>query len=331
MMPIFKKRQATPTATVPIDPDFGDPELARMRQALAAGDWPTASGILERAGGPDDLAAFVDVARSVPGCEAWLPDVIRADLQSTLPLLLYGARVTGWAWDARTGALAEYVSQDQFQVFWERLAIAEDSLQGVVRREPHNATAWYELVIVARGLELGTDEARRRFDEVVARHPEHIRAHQQMLQQLCLKWGGSHEAMHAFARNAMLGAPEGSPLGHLVAIAHLEHWLYLTRDKPANRYLRSRDVLASLHEAANRSVRHPGYRRQRDWPSFHNIFAMAFALAGDRHAAAEQFDIIGDLVTEWPWEYLDRDPGRKFRELRDDAYANRGWARTSRS
>lgn len=330
-MPIFGKRQKASTATVPIDPDFGDPELARLRQVMAAEDWPAALSIFAGAAGSDDLAAFVDIASSAPGCEAWLPDVIRADLKATMPLLVYGARAIGWAWDARTGAPAKDVSRDQFALFFERLRIAEDSLQGVVRREPHNTTAWYELVIVAQGLELGIGEARRRFDEVVARHPEHVRAHQQMLQQLCRKWGGSHEAMHAFAHDAMVGAPEGSPLGHLVAVAHLEHWLSLSMGK-ASRYLQSRKVVASLHEAADRSVRHPDYRRQRDWPWFHNVFAMAFALVGDRRCAAEQFDVIGDLATQWPWEYLDgRDPGRKFYALRDKAYHKLRWSRPSKS
>ncbi len=328
-MPIFARKPKSPTApaTVPIDPAFGDPELARLRHAMSIGDWPSARAILDSAGDPDDLATLIDVAASVPGCEEWLPEVVRADLQATLPLLLYGTRAIAWAWEARTGLLAKHVSRDQFALFFERLRIAEDGLQGVVRREPDNTTARYELVIVARGLQLGVDDTRQRFDQVISRHPGHVRAHQQMLQQLCLKWDGSHEAMHAFARDAMLRAPAGSPLGHLVAIAHLEHWAYLTRDKPANRYLRSREVLASLHEAANRSVRHPDYRPQRDWPVVHNVFALVFSLAGDRQAAAEQFDLIGDLATEFPWQYLDgRDPGRRFRALRDEVYSNRGWS-----
>ena len=325
-MPIFgrKPKPATTAATVPIDPAFGDPELARLRQAMTDADWPTVRAVFDGAADPDDQATFVDVARHVPGSEEWLPDVVRANLDDTLPLLLYGARVTAWAWEARTGLLPEYVSRDQFEVFFERLRIAEDALQEVVRREPDNTAAWHQLVITARGLELGTDEARRRFDEVVARHPWHIRAHQQMLQQLCLKWFGSHEAMHAFARDAMLAAPAGSALGHLVAVAHLEHWAYLAREKPTNRYLRSREVLASLHEAADRSVRHPDYRPRRDWPEISNAFAMAFSLAGDRRAAAEQFEVIGDLATQWPWLYLDgEDPGRAFCARRQEADAGR--------
>jgi hypothetical protein len=321
-MPIFSRKQRSDASTTAPDPTFGDPDLAGLRQAMTAGDWRTARALFGRAHDPEDLATFVDLAASVPGSEEWLPEVVRAEIQDTLPLLVYGARGIIWAWEARSAKLARYVSKDQFQLFFERLQVAEDSLQGVVRREPDNVAGWYQLIIVARGLQLGLDEAGRRFEQVVARSPGHVHAHRVMLQQLCLKWGGSHEAMHAFARDAMLRAPAGSPLGELVATAHLEHWIYLMRDKPMNRYLRSKEVLASLHEAADRSVRHPSYRPRRDWPNTHNMFALVFSLAGDRGAAAEQFKVIGDRATEFPWNYLG-DPGREFSKRRDGALP--GW------
>jgi hypothetical protein len=314
-MPIFGRKPTSQRApkTVPIDPTFGDPDLTRLRQAMAAADWPTARAMFGHARDADDLATFVDVAANVPGSEQWLPEFVRAEVHDTLPLLVYGARSIRWAWDARTGKRAKYVSQEQFQLFFERLGIAEDSLQGVVRREPDNVTAWCQLVILALGLQLDIDEAMRRFGEVVRRYPGHIGAHRVMLQKLCRKWGGSHEAMHSFAREAMLSAPAGSPLGELVATAHFEHWVDLASDRLVSHYLRSKEVLASLHEAADRSVRHPDYRPRRDWPQVHNVFALVFSLAGDRDAAAEQFRVIGDLATEFPWAYLDAgDPGREF-------------------
>jgi hypothetical protein len=97
-------------------------------------------------------------------------------------------------------------------------------LQAVIRREPDNIAAWYQAVITARGLEMGLEVSKRRFEEVVRRAPQHRRAHVMRLQQLCRKWGGSNAAMHDFARDAMLAAPAGSPLGYLVADAHLEEW-----------------------------------------------------------------------------------------------------------
>jgi hypothetical protein len=309
-----------PTVLRP-DPAFGDPDGARLRQAMQAADWPTVRAILSAATDPDDHAFFVDLASRVQGCEAWLPDVVRDELDSTLPLLLYGARMINWGWDARTGARARYVSREQFVLFYERLRVAEDSLRSVVRREPTNTTAWYQFITSARGLELGLEESRLRLEQVLARHPGHLRAHQMFLQNVCRKWAGSHEEMHAFARRSLLNAPAGSALGHLVAAAHIEHWLDIG-GASAKRYMCSAEVRASLRDAADRSVRHGAYRDQRGWPYVRNVFALAFCLAGDQDAAAEQFHYIGRLVTELPWGYIDADPVAAFRRRRAVALAS---------
>lgn len=310
-----------PASAPPFDPAYGDPDAARLREALAARNWPAARLVLDGREA-DDLAFLIDVGSAVRGCEEWLPDVVRADLRDTLPLLLYGARTVRWAWDARTDALARDVSRDRFAVFHERLRVAEDCLQDVVRRRPDDTTAWYRLLTVARGLELGRDEARRRFERVVERQPHHAGAHREMLQQLCAKWGGSHELMHAFAEESVAAAPVGNPLGHLVAQAHLEQWVHLGSTSGA--YFRASQVAASVNAAADRSVRHPGYRRGPGWPMVHNPFAMVFSVAGDQAAAAEQFRVIGDLATRMPWGHFTGDPRRTYEKRRAIAFARSG-------
>jgi hypothetical protein len=323
-MPLFRRTKtvappAAPEPSLTIDPAYGDRDAALLRAAMAAGDWPTARGLLLAGHDHDDFAFLVDVASRVPGSERWLPDAVRADLGDPLPLLLYGTRAINWAWEARTGARAKNVGRDQFEVFFERLRLAEDCLQDVVQRDPRNTAALTGLVSLARGLELGQDEARRRFDRVVEQHPTHFRAHVQMLQQVCRKWGGSHEAMHAFARDTVAAAPPGSRLGSLVASAHLEEWMDMGSE--GGLYFKSPEVLAQLHAAADRSVRHPDYRQRKGWPQDNNPFAMTFALAFDQAAAAEQFRIIGDLVTELPWAYYRNNAIGAFTSRRATAYA----------
>ena len=51
-------------------------------------------------------------------------------------------------------------------------------------------------------------------------------------------------------------------------------------------------------------MRHNRYQRRPGWATADNAFAMAFTLNGDRPAAAERFDVLGDRVTRWPWSYL---------------------------
>ncbi len=311
----FRRRREPAVAAPPpmpaVDPALGDPDAARLREATARGDWPVVRDVLARVTDPDDHAFYVDIASRVPGAEGWLSRVVAAEPESALALTLAGAQAVDWAWQGRSSAPARDVSQEQFEVFSHRLKLAEEYLSGAVRLDPASTSAWCALVTVARGQELGIAEARQRFDQVVIRHPGHVRAHAQLLQQLCGKWGGSPEAMHEFARDSMMKVPPGSRLGYLVAMAHLEHWLSLDGEE-RDGYITADAVRAQLHEAADRSVRHPAYRRRPGWPVQHNTFAMAFSLAGEHRAAAEQFELIGDRVTDLPWLYLDRNPGAPF-------------------
>ncbi|TXS19810.1 hypothetical protein EAO68_01415, partial [Streptomyces sp. wa22] len=133
------------------------------------------------------------------------------------------------------------------------------------------------------------------------------------------KWGGSHEEMHAFARSSAFAAPGGALLGQLVAVAHLEHWLALDSG-PDSRYIGRPEVVASLGEAADHSIRHPEFVQGRGWLQVYNTFAMAFSLAGDVTSARECFRATEGRVTEFPWNYLNgSDPAKAYKEYR--AYA----------
>ncbi|MEC3993175.1 hypothetical protein VSR01_06305 [Actinacidiphila sp. DG2A-62] len=129
--------------------------------------------------------------------------------------------------------------------------------------------------------------------------------------------GDPYRTMHAFARRAMLDAPEGSRLGELVALAHLEQWRDLGAD-PDSPYLTGEAVVAALREAAVRSVLHPTFERRADWALAANAFAMAFALAGDHVPARTLFTLLGPhRATESPWHLLDeRSPLVAFRAWR---------------
>src|SRR5262249_28654493 len=133
---------------------------------------------------------------------------------------------------------------------------------------------------------------------------------------------GSDEEMFGFARAVAAKAPPETGLAQLVAAAHVEKWVDLPSGEDSA-YMTRPEVIAELHAAANRSVRHPHFQCRRGWLALPNLFAFAFVCAGDWGAAAEQFDIIGDRLTEWPWQYFRADAASAFLELRDSAYRNR--------
>ena len=312
-----KARKTAKPTPVAVDETLGDEELRWLRGAAGRGDWPAAAAVLgpvRACGDFERLTWLVNGLETVP--EGWILPLTDQHPDDALARTVTGARRVAWAWEARTGARASQVSQDQFKVFHERLRHAEDELFAAVELDPASATPWYHLLIASRGLEHGVDVARRRFEAGTARDPFHVGMHSQMLQQVCAKWGGSNEEMHAFARESVLKAPEGSAMGQLVAVAHLENWLDLARAED-DAYMRRPEVLESLREAAARSVDHPAFApTSSPYPAL-NAFAMAFWLARDVAAAHRMFQRIGDHVTKSPWQYLG-DPGEAFAVARDE-------------
>lgn len=321
-MPLIRRGSAVHThkrgrgAPARVDYSYGDPRLEAVRAAAGACQWPVIRAQLTAAADSEDLTWLVEGTMVVGGTQLWLPDAVAAEPHSALPLLVCGARHVEWAWEARTRLRAKYVSKEQFEVFHARLRTAEELLYEAAEREPDWVAPWYFLQIAGRGLEVGPEVAARRFEATVRRSPRHLAAHRQHLQQLCRKWSGSHEQMHAFAREAMLGAPEGSPLGELVAIAHLEQWMD-TPEGANTAYITSSEVVLQLYEAAERSVHHADYVRRRDWTRALNTFAFVFALAGEHDAAAALFRVLDGAVTEFPWMYIDgQDPTVPFETWR---------------
>ncbi|MEV8035765.1 hypothetical protein [Streptomyces sp. NPDC086182] len=141
---------------------------------------------------------------------------------------------------------------------------------------------------------------------------------------MCPKWGGSWEAAHGFARECLLGAPEGALNGGLVAEAHVEHWLDLSSDGNARTgYLRQAHVHAELVEAAERSVLHPSYRPTYGWVVIQGDFAALFSMIGDTARAAAHFRALGNLASEYPWSYLG-EPAKEFVRHRSAALGRAG-------
>lgn len=308
------KQVGRPTAR--LQKDSGDPEVARVRAAAAAADWDTVRAILVARPEREDRTELIRAVGDTARVERWITDVCEAEPESALPRVVAGMRYLGWGWEARTSARATQVSREQFEVFHDRLRTAERWLYEAAEIEPGWSSPWYGLQTTGRGLEVGRVVARRRFEATVRRDPHHVGAHAQQLQQVCDKWGGSHEEMHAFARASVFGAPGGTLLGGLVPDAHIEQWLSLDPGADAA-YMRRPEVAQSLREAAEHSYQHPDFVRRGSWTGLLNSFALAFSLAGDRDAARECFRATEGRVSEFPWIYVDsREPAAAYRKHR---------------
>jgi len=218
--------------------------------------------------------------------------------------LLRGAHGVVWAWEARGQGRASTVAGSAWPDFHGRLARAEDDLREAARLDPPDPTPWLHLLRSGRGLQVGTAELRRRYDEAESRHPRGWLHNYQYLQGIALKWGGSHEEMFAFARGSASAAPDGSPVIALVAAGHFEVALDLQGLEAKRAYFSHPEVADEIMELARRSVLSP------DWVDDHltvgalNHVAAALAMSGQT-ATAEQLGVrIGTRRSQMPWSLM---------------------------
>lgn len=301
----------------------GDPVTLALINAANHYDWAAARAVLARYRDDELSILLSSVARDSAGLYDWLKKV-HADAQDDpLAVVAFGAATVAYAWRIRTGLQSQHVSREQFARFHEVLREAEEILYRAVELDPDSAVPWSSLVTSGRGLQVGIDVTRRRFEAATARCPAHRLAHQQMLQDLCRKWGGSHEQMHEFAAAAAAG-PHWAQLAHLVAIAHLEHWLDLPAGAERSAYMKQPAVRKELEEAADLSLFQADADNPRSPYHVANLFAMAFSLAGLHAEARRAFELTDGVVTRFPWQYGNgRDQVSLFTLWRDKARSAR--------
>ncbi|WP_067454910.1 hypothetical protein [Actinomadura macra] len=292
-MPPFSRHgsELDPPPDAVLDPCMDDPAAHRVREAMRRHDWTEVTAFFEAITDPDDRAFHIGVCAGAPGVQDWITEWCRAQPAATLPMVIRGAH-----------ALSRNAP-----------GLAEECLSAVVARDADDAVAWALLLGAARAGRLDAQEAKWRFERVVALHPGHLVAHAEMLAYLGQQ--GGHDEALGFARDAVGGSPAGSPLGILVANAHIGLWQSLPR---AGRgpYMAEEAVRDDLLSAADHSIWHAAYQARPGWPVIHNAFAFAFVMAGELPAAVEMFELIGHRVTERPWAAYRSDPVAAFGELR---------------
>jgi tetratricopeptide (TPR) repeat protein len=286
---------------------FGDRQGERLRRELQAGRWEPAAEFLEQLKDWDARDFYVEALTNWPGRPQWLDDWMRQRPGSTSAWLMRGVHSMKWAWEARGSGYAETVSPQGFELFFERLAQAEAELYRAAELDPDDPTPWAALVMVGVGAQVGREQLWERFEQAIRRYPHHWRAHVNMLQGLCDKWGGSHEQMFDFVRSVSGRLPEGHPLHVLIPMAHYERMRRYEREndvKAAAAYFHRPDVGEEITEAARRSVHSAEYQPSWQYPVELNYFAFAFYGMGQRTQARQLFRRIGPWIT-LPWGPVD--------------------------
>ncbi|OAH14152.1 hypothetical protein [Streptomyces jeddahensis] len=178
-----------PTAASLPPPDFAIasafPEAAWLEQAAAANDWAAVRQYVDGLPHGTNRSFAFGVLADVPDVEHPLRQFVAAVPTDVFALTLLGTREVRMGWDIRTSARAEHVSREQFAQFHAYLRRAEQLLIRATALDPSHDAAWAERLNTARGLQLGQNEARRRYDRLAAYHPSHFSGQSRLLQQLC--------------------------------------------------------------------------------------------------------------------------------------------------
>jgi hypothetical protein len=294
----------------PTEPSVPVPHLRGDRQALAfeaqlgQGRWQDFHDFLDSLADRELRHFYLWGLSEISGRPEWLAEWVAAKPQSPLPLMFRGAHGINWAWEARGNARAQYVKEDAWPLFHQRLVGADQDLAKAAGLDDRDPAPHAMSLTSARGLSLGQTEIKRRFEQAHSRQPLYGPACTQMLQGVARKWGGSHDAMFQFARWASGQAPDGHSVHKLIAEAHIEAWLD-AEQQPQQTYFQAEPVKQEVMAAARRSILSPDYYRNGTVLSWaeRNIFAFCFRLMRDYGAQLEQMRLIGPYVNEFPWQY----------------------------
>lgn len=284
----------------------GDPVAEALHGAATRRDWENVRRTLGGFEGQDRTELVWTLAWDQPGLYQWLRKEPALDQDDAVARMLLGVVTVAHGWSVRSSFGARSVSRQQFQAFHELLREAEPHLYAAAELDSGWSGPWIGLLASGRGLQIGLDAIRRRFEAAVTREPADRIAHSQMLLALCKKWFGSHELMHEFADQSRRGV-HGADLAYLTGRAHLEQALSLGRGSKPRAYLAQPRVRSELAEAAEVSVFRPGYTVPRAPYDDANLFAMVFSLAGMQAEARRAFELTEGVVTRVPWEMISQD------------------------
>lgn len=305
-----------------LPPTCGEPEAEEIRDALRAGDWPRAEEML--ADKPKDWPRrffLLEAAADWQTEPVWLDGWLAERPNSPHARLVAGAVWMYLAWVARGAGFAETVSAKGAQLFFERLALARETLLRAAEAAPGDPTPWAVLIRVGRGLGLDRDEIGECFAKASAADPGHYHAHYEILQYKCAKWYGSHQEMWTFAREVVSAAPAGSPLCALVATAHAEHASALAcednvtdPDKVESDYWKRSPVAGEIAKAFQKMHAAAG-PLSPDRLAAYSEFAHALWRCGQYKLGAEAFAKLGDRLIAMPWR-TELKAAKRFRQAR---------------
>jgi len=205
----------------------GDADLELVEQALKY--LPQALAETER--DSEDVYALANlvfrVAAPTRGAEAAFEEVHKAyaaarPANDPGPLVFKGVRYKDWAWEARGAGYAHTVTEEGWELFRQRLAVAKKSLQAAWKADPTDPRAPTQMIPVIMGQSGSKPEMEMWFTRAMQNNPDNRVACGFKLYFLYPRWHGSHREMVAFGRECLATQNWWGPLPTILTDAHAQ-------------------------------------------------------------------------------------------------------------
>ncbi len=275
---------------------FADNEYTKaLRKRLADGDYLAAEAAIQQMRHPSDRAYVAEACADWPERPTWLDEWIEERPDSGLAYLVSGIGRVQQGWKAR-GAGWVPKNYEQFQA---HLRDAEAHLVRAAELLPKDPTCRAWMLYAGKGLELGIEEQRARFEEVERCCPRHRSANTFMLDSLLPKWGGSEEDSLRFAREQARSARAGSVALSVVAEAHLH--VGFDKEKEAATYWAKPDVAREVREANSKLFGNNAHKENMDSPRTRSMFAYMLWKTGQTDLARPHLERLGKSTAWGPF------------------------------
>ncbi|MDH5766949.1 MAG: hypothetical protein OEZ38_13135 [Gammaproteobacteria bacterium] len=282
---------------------FGLAEYIILKEAVINKNWKNVDKILSESKNKSLFYyALKDEGYKPEHYLSWL----KLDSGNDIALTVYGNSHITAAWESRGSGTADTVSTKQINKFFEHLVHAQEAFLEAIKHNKDNPEPFASLLIVAKGLSLDDDEKWKYFVQMVKRDPLHYFGHLSMIDALNPKWGGSTQAMFGFARTIANNQPGKKLFSALIAMAHIEQWLYLSmsEEDEYEEYFYRPDVVNEIEQ--NYKINYPELPVQADYVDYYtlNLYAFCFYQMNNVDEARVILNFIKKRGVDYPWIYI---------------------------
>lgn len=286
--------------------DFSSSEqVLNIKKNIKEGDWDTVEDHLKRMTSNKRyrvIQTVVDVKGRPKEYDQWIEE----RPGSAMAHIVSGHHLIQWAWEARGSGVGSTVTNKGIQLFYERLLQARELLETSIALENKYADPYVGLITIAMGTEFDRELLWEYFAKALSHSKQHYGAHTSMVTALAEKWGGEESEMFSVAYKASTNASIDDPLAGVVAVAHIEKWLYLgmcNLDTQAERYFKQSKVRDELEQAYSK-IANSSLETMEHIDAI-NAFAFCFYMAGMNSRATELMEKLDGNFVEYPWLYCD--------------------------